>query len=159
MGAPNDPYHGLYGLFKIEPYETLQGARSESIADFNNDGQRDLATANYSSNSVSVLLGNADYQVAVIADPSPSAATLAKEHGKEVSIHIFGQEVQPETYAISKADLLLSFLKQHTCDYLYLAGDILDGWKLHRGFHAPVQALFHTDQHLLSRLLEVPFRQ
>jgi type I restriction enzyme M protein len=32
---------------------------------------------------------------------------LASEHGKEVSIHLFGQEVQPETYAISKADLLL----------------------------------------------------
>ena len=32
---------------------------------------------------------------------------LAREHGKEVSIHLFGQEVQPETYAISKADLLL----------------------------------------------------
>jgi len=34
-------------------------------------------------------------------------AELARNHGKEVSIHLFGQEVQPETYAISKADLLL----------------------------------------------------
>ncbi|MFH1653361.1 MAG: class I SAM-dependent DNA methyltransferase [Pseudomonadota bacterium] len=32
---------------------------------------------------------------------------LAKDHGKDVSIHLFGQEVQPETYAISKADLLI----------------------------------------------------
>jgi type I restriction enzyme M protein len=32
---------------------------------------------------------------------------LAAEHGKEVSIHLFGQEINPETYAISKADLLL----------------------------------------------------
>ncbi|HSA01948.1 MAG TPA: class I SAM-dependent DNA methyltransferase [Candidatus Paceibacterota bacterium] len=32
---------------------------------------------------------------------------LANNHGKAVSIHLFGQEVQPETYAISKADLLL----------------------------------------------------
>lgn len=32
---------------------------------------------------------------------------LAAEHGKEVSIHLFGQEVQPETFAITKADLLL----------------------------------------------------
>ncbi len=32
---------------------------------------------------------------------------LAKEAGKEVSIHLYGQEVQPETYAIAKADLLL----------------------------------------------------
>lgn len=33
--------------------------------------------------------------------------TLAAEHGKDVSIHLYGQESQPETYAISKADLLL----------------------------------------------------
>lgn len=32
---------------------------------------------------------------------------LAEEHGKEVSIHLFGQEINPETYAICKADLLL----------------------------------------------------
>ena len=32
---------------------------------------------------------------------------LAAERGQEVSIHLFGQEVNPETYAISKADLLL----------------------------------------------------
>jgi len=32
---------------------------------------------------------------------------LAKETGKDVSIHLYGQEVQPETYAIAKADLLL----------------------------------------------------
>ncbi|NLB70270.1 MAG: SAM-dependent DNA methyltransferase [Lentisphaerae bacterium] len=34
-------------------------------------------------------------------------AKLAAEHGKDVSIHLFGQEIQPETYAISKADMLL----------------------------------------------------
>ncbi|MGH8068867.1 MAG: type I restriction-modification system subunit M, partial [Candidatus Entotheonellia bacterium] len=34
-------------------------------------------------------------------------AELASKHGKEVSIHLFGQEVNPETYAITKADLLL----------------------------------------------------
>jgi type I restriction enzyme M protein len=32
---------------------------------------------------------------------------LAREHGKEVTIHLYGQESQPETYAIAKADLLL----------------------------------------------------
>ena len=32
---------------------------------------------------------------------------LARERGKEVSIHLYGQEVNPETYAITKADLLL----------------------------------------------------
>lgn len=34
-------------------------------------------------------------------------AQLAKNHGKEVAIHLYGQEVNAETYAISKADLLL----------------------------------------------------
>ncbi|QEH70967.1 SAM-dependent DNA methyltransferase [Cellulosilyticum sp. WCF-2] len=32
---------------------------------------------------------------------------VAKKRGKEVSIHLFGQELQPETYAICKADMLL----------------------------------------------------
>ncbi len=33
--------------------------------------------------------------------------TLARRGGKNVSIHLFGQEINPETYAIAKADLLL----------------------------------------------------
>lgn len=33
--------------------------------------------------------------------------SLAARRGKKVSIHLFGQEVQPETYAICKADMLL----------------------------------------------------
>lgn len=32
---------------------------------------------------------------------------LAEAHGKNVSIHLFGQEINPETYAITKADLLI----------------------------------------------------
>ena len=32
---------------------------------------------------------------------------LADEQGKEISVHLYGQEVNPETYAISKADLIL----------------------------------------------------
>ena len=32
---------------------------------------------------------------------------LASEQGKEVTINLYGQEVNPETYAISKADLIL----------------------------------------------------
>ena len=32
---------------------------------------------------------------------------LAGEQGKETSVHLYGQEVNPETYAISKADLIL----------------------------------------------------
>jgi type I restriction enzyme M protein len=34
-------------------------------------------------------------------------AELAKKHGKQVSIHLYGQEINPETYAIAKADMLL----------------------------------------------------
>jgi len=33
--------------------------------------------------------------------------SLAEERGKEVSIHLYGQEINAETYAICKADLLL----------------------------------------------------
>ena len=33
---------------------------------------------------------------------------LAREHEKDVSTHLFGQEINAETYAIAKADLLLS---------------------------------------------------
>ncbi len=32
---------------------------------------------------------------------------LSVEHKKKVSIHLFGQEINPETYAITKADMLL----------------------------------------------------
>ncbi len=32
---------------------------------------------------------------------------IAEQHGREVSIHLFGQEINPETYAICKADMLL----------------------------------------------------
>ena len=32
---------------------------------------------------------------------------LAKQNGKAVSIHLFGQEINPETYAITRADMLL----------------------------------------------------
>lgn len=32
---------------------------------------------------------------------------LAEKNGKQVSIHLFGQEINPETYAITKADMLI----------------------------------------------------
>lgn len=32
----------------------------------------------------------------------------------------------------SKAELLLSFLKQNTCENLFLVGDIIDGWKIQK---------------------------
>ena len=36
-----------------------------------------------------------------------SLQRLAAEHGKDVSTHLYGQEINAETYAICKADLLL----------------------------------------------------
>jgi UDP-2,3-diacylglucosamine pyrophosphatase LpxH len=34
-----------------------------------------------------------------------------------------------------RADLLIEFLKQHSCDRLYLVGDIIDGWKMQSSNH------------------------
>lgn len=34
-------------------------------------------------------------------------ANIAKEKGKNITTHIYGQEINPETYAIAKADMLL----------------------------------------------------
>jgi len=36
-----------------------------------------------------------------------------------------------------QAERLTSFLKMHTCDQLYLVGDIVDGWRLKSGFYWP----------------------
>jgi UDP-2,3-diacylglucosamine pyrophosphatase LpxH len=36
-----------------------------------------------------------------------------------------------------KAEQLLDFLRRHESDYLYLAGDILDGWQLRKGWYWP----------------------
>ncbi len=49
-----------------------------------------------------------------------------------------------------QAELLLDFLAQHEADTYYLVGDILDGWRLRRGWHWPQS---HNDvvQALLAR--------
>lgn len=41
-----------------------------------------------------------------------------------------------------KAAHLVNFLKSHTCDTLYLVGDIIDGWKLTGGWYWPQE---HTN--------------
>ena len=35
------------------------------------------------------------------------------------------------------ADLLIDFLRAHECDTLYLVGDIVDGWRLKKGWYWP----------------------
>lgn len=49
-----------------------------------------------------------------------------------------------------QADLLLEFLSHHEADTYYLVGDILDGWRLRRGWHWP-QAHNDVVQALLAR--------
>ncbi len=46
-------------------------------------------------------------------------AELAEQHGLEVGIHLYGQEVNAETYAISKADLLLKGQGEEAEDIKY----------------------------------------
>jgi type I restriction enzyme M protein len=54
--------------------------------------------------------------------------TLAKEHGKQVSVHLFGQEVQPETFAITKADLLLKGEGEEAENFVYGSTLSADGF-------------------------------
>ena len=49
-----------------------------------------------------------------------------------------------------QADLLLDFLKYHDADVVYLVGDIVDGWRLRRGWHWP-QAHNDVVQKLLRK--------
>jgi len=48
------------------------------------------------------------------------------------------------------ADILLDFLRSTECDYLYLVGDIVDGWQLRRGWFWP-QAHNDVIQKLLRK--------
>jgi type I restriction enzyme M protein len=53
---------------------------------------------------------------------------LAAKHGKHVSVHLFGQEVQPETYAITKADLLLNGEGDEAENFIYGSTLSADGF-------------------------------
>jgi len=47
-----------------------------------------------------------------------------------------------------KADILCAFLKQTPCDRIYLIGDIVDGWQLHRRWYWP-----QSHSNVIRRLL------
>lgn len=49
-----------------------------------------------------------------------------------------------------KADILLDFLKHNESDFLYLVGDIVDGWRLRKGWYWP-QAHNDVVQKILRR--------
>ncbi|MCG2769995.1 MAG: type I restriction-modification system subunit M [Anaerolineae bacterium] len=44
---------------------------------------------------------------------------LAQEHCQDVEVHLYGQEINPETYAISKADLLLKGQGEEAENFLH----------------------------------------
>lgn len=52
-----------------------------------------------------------------------------------------------------QSELLLEFLKQHTCDRLYLVGDIIDGWRMKSSIYWPQS---HND--VLRRFLTLSKR-
>ncbi len=60
-----------------------------------------------------------------------------------------------------QADLLLDFLSKHDAETIYLVGDIVDGWRLSRGWHFPqshndiVQALLEK-AHNGTRIVFIP---
>ena len=43
----------------------------------------------------------------MLTEGEEALKALARDHGKQVETHLYGQEINPETYAICKADLLL----------------------------------------------------
>ena len=54
-----------------------------------------------------------------------------------------------------KIDYLVNFIKSHECEYLYLVGDIIDGWQLEKKFFWNQS---HNDfiQKVLRKLGKVP---
>lgn len=74
----------------------------------------------------------------------PSTAKAGKaqpEAGKQHYRTVWISDVHLGT-AGCKAEHLVEFLKGHTCDTLYLVGDIIDGWKLKNNFYWPQE---HTN--------------
>jgi len=58
------------------------------------------------------------------------------EPGKKHYRTIFLSDIHLGTKGC-QADRLLDFLKQHTCDELYLVGDIIDGWRMKSSIYWP----------------------
>jgi UDP-2,3-diacylglucosamine pyrophosphatase LpxH len=52
-----------------------------------------------------------------------------------------------------QADALIEFLKVHTCDRLYLVGDIIDGWRLKKSLYWP-----QSHSNVIRRLLTLTKR-
>jgi len=66
-----------------------------------------LPIADHIESSTYLLYGGACGTGGMLTVAEERLRDLADAQGKDVSIHLYGQEVNPETYAITKADLLL----------------------------------------------------
>ena len=66
-----------------------------------------LPVADRVKSSTYILYDGACGTGGMLTVPEETLRQLAAEHGKDVSAHLFGQEIDAETYAICKADLLL----------------------------------------------------
>ncbi|MES0873847.1 UDP-2,3-diacylglucosamine diphosphatase [Sinimarinibacterium thermocellulolyticum] len=75
------------------------------------------------------------------SSPRPRRKDHIEPHGKTHYRTIWISDVHLGTPGC-KAAHLVDFLKHHTCDHLYLVGDIVDGWKLRSGWYWPQE---HTN--------------
>jgi UDP-2,3-diacylglucosamine pyrophosphatase LpxH len=82
---------------------------------------------------------------------TPTARLVREPHKKRYRT-IFLSDIHLGTRGC-RADLLLEFLKRHTCDELYLVGDIVDGWRLQSGFYWP-----QTHTNVMRRFLTLSKR-
>ncbi len=68
--------------------------------------------------------------------PHDGLGDEAAEHGGRRHRAMFISDIHLGTPGC-QAGALLDFLKHHTCDTLYLVGDIIDGWQLRRRWYWP----------------------
>lgn len=85
----------------------------------------------------------------IAQEAAPSDADGDEDTGCHRMRAVFVSDIHLGTTGC-QANALLDFLKHHPCDYLYLVGDIVDGWQLRRRWFWP-QAHNDVVQKLLRR--------
>ena len=79
--------------------------------------------------------------------------TAASEAGKTHYRTIFLSDIHLGTRGC-QAERLIDFLKAHTCDRLYLVGDIVDGWRMKSTMYWP-----QSHSNVVRRLLTLAKRE